>query len=376
MKKKVLFVATVLRGHMLVFHLPYMRWFQQQGYEVHCCARNDTDELSPVVPNCDRYIDMPFERSPLSPKNITVYRELKKRIDQEDYALIHCHTPVGGMMARLCARAARKRGTRLMYTAHGFHFFTGAPISNWLFFYPAERFLARFTDLLITINAEDYKRAARFPAKQVALVHGVGIDVARFREDVDRATVRDSLGIAQDANVVITVGEHIPRKNHETVLRTVAKLPNVWLLLGGVGELMEPLRELAGALGIAERTLFLGFRKDVPALLAAADVFMFPSLQEGLPVSLMEAMAAGLPCAVSRVRGNADLIQDGKGGMLREPLDADGFAKDIESMLGNSALRRRMGELNRKEIEAYGLVKVRAHMAEFYGEQLRKGEKS
>lgn len=376
MKKKVLFVATVLRGHMLVFHLPYMRWFQQQGYEVHCCARNDTDEPSPVVPNCDRYINMPFERSPLSPKNIAVYRKLKKCVDQEDYALIHCHTPVGGMMARLCARAARKRGTRLLYTAHGFHFFTGAPISNWLFFYPAERFLARYTDLLITINAEDYERAKRFSAKQVALVHGVGIDVARFREDVDRAAVRASLGIPRDANAVITVGEHIPRKNHETVLRTVAKLPGVWLLFGGVGELMEPLRALAEALGIAERTLFLGFRKDVPALLGAADVFMFPSFQEGLPVSLMEAMAVGLPCVVSRVRGNADLIQDGKGGMLREPLDADGFAEDIAGLLENPALRREMGTRNRKEIEAYGLAKVRAHMAELYGEQLRKGEKS
>ncbi|MEA5013570.1 MAG: glycosyltransferase family 4 protein [Candidatus Limiplasma sp.] len=373
MSKKVLFVATVLRGHILVFHLPYMQWFKEQGYEVHLCARNDTGETDPQVPFCDRYRDMPFERNPLSKGNLAAYRELKELIDQEDYALIHCHTPVGGMLARLAARRARRQGTKVAYTAHGFHFFSGAGLLNWLVYYPAERWLARYTDLLITINREDYARARRFPAKKVALVRGVGIDFARFEAPVDGAAVRSSLGVPSGAPLVITVGEHIPRKNHETVLRALARIPEAWLLFCGVGELTQKLEALARELGMAERTLFLGFRRDVPGLLKASDVFFFPSFQEGLPVSLMEAMAAGLPCVASGVRGNRDLIGESGGGTLRPPLDVEGFAQDITRLLGNEALRREMGRGNERFIQAYGLLQVREEMTRLYREQLAQG---
>ena len=373
MKKKVLFVATVLRGHILVFHLPYMRWFQEQGYEVHCCARNDTGEAEPSVPYCDRYINLAFERSPLHPGNRAAYRRLKALIEENEYALVHCHTPVGGMLARLAARKARKKGTRVLYTAHGFHFYKGAPLRNWLLFYPAERYLARFTDLLITINGEDYARARRFPAKEAVLVAGVGVDLSRFEASVDRSSVRDSLKLDDDDSVVITVGEHIPRKNHEACLRAVAELPGVTQLFCGVGELTESLQALAVELGIADRVQFLGFRRDIAALLAASDVFLFPSYQEGLPVSLMEAMAAGLPCVVSRVRGNNDLIGDGEGGYLYAPDDADGLADGIRTLLTEPPLREAMGERNRAQISAYSLPKVRERMAELYLDQLSKG---
>jgi len=373
MNKRVLFVATVLRGHILVFHLPYMQWFQEQGYEVHVCARNDTEEMIPIVPFCDRYIDLPFERFPLSIGNTRVYQRLRQLIEGEEYALIHSHTPVGGMIARLCARAARRQGTRMIYTAHGFHFFKGAPLRNWLLYYPVERFLARHTDLLITINREDHQRARKFCARQAALVRGVGIDLQRFEEPVDAATVREGIGIPGDAQVIITVGEHIPRKNHETVLRAMALLPDALLLFCGAGELTGSLKALARELDIDRRVLFLGFRRDVVTLLKAADLFFFPSFQEGMPVSLMEAMAAGLPCAVSRVRGNADLIRKGEGGLLRKPMDASGFAEDIRIMLADPSMRRAMGDKNRRNIQAYGLEQVRAHMAELYDEQLTDG---
>ena len=209
MSRKVLFVATVLRMHVLVFHLPYMRWFQEQGYEVHLCCANDTPDPHPQVPYCDRWVELPFSRSPFSADNREVFRRLKQLIDAEDYALIHCNTPVGGLLGRLAARAARKRGTRVVYTAHGFHFFTGAPLKNWLLYYPAERLLSRWTDLLITINGEDYARAKRFAAGRVALVSGVGVDLARFRGPVDRAAVRAGLSIGPEDAVLITVGEHL-----------------------------------------------------------------------------------------------------------------------------------------------------------------------
>lgn len=376
MSKRVLFVATVLRGHILVFHLPYMQWFQQQGYEVHLCARNDTGEERPQVPFCDRYVDMAFERNPLSGGNLAVYKQLKKIIDEGSYALIHCHTPVGGLLARLAARQARRQGTKVLYTAHGFHFFSGAGPLHWLAYYPAERWLARYTDLLITINREDDRRAQRFPAGQKALVRGVGIDLARFGAPVDRAAVRSALGIPAQAPAVITVGEHIPRKNHETVLRAMAQVREAWVLFCGVGELSQPLKELAQALGMAERTLFLGFRRDVPALLKASDLFFFPSFQEGLPVSLMEAMASGLPCVASAVRGNRDLIGESGGGTLRAPLDAEGFARDIGLLLEDEALRLEMGRRNEAFIQGYGLPQVREEMARLYRQQLAQSKEA
>lgn len=370
MKRKVLFVATVLRGHVLVFHLPYMKWFQEQGYEVHLCCRNDTPDPDVKVPYCDRFIELPFERSPLNRGNIGVYQKLKKLIEQEQYTLIHCNTPVGGMLGRLCARTARQKGTRVVYTAHGFHFFTGAPVKNWLLFYPAERFLSRYTDLLITINGEDDRRAQRFHAKKTALVNGVGVDLTRFEAVVDRQKVRRELGVRQNAPVVICVGEHSTRKNHETVLRTAALLPEVEVLFCGVGEKQPELEALARELNMEERTHFLGFRKDVPSLLGASDIFMFPSWQEGLPVSQMEAMAAGLPCVVSDVRGNADLIAQGDGGFLRKPTDVEGFAEDIALLIGDPALRESMGQRNRHEIEKYSLTAVLEQMTALYREQL------
>ncbi|MEA4927716.1 MAG: glycosyltransferase family 4 protein [Candidatus Limiplasma sp.] len=374
MKPKVLFVATVLRGHILVFHEPYMRWFQQQGYEVHCCARNDTGEPAPVVPGCDRYIDLPFERSPLHPGNLRVYRELRRLIDTEGYALVHCHTPVGGMLARLAARGARKRGLRVVYTAHGFHFYTGAPLLNWLLFYPAERLLARKTDLLLTINREDDARARCFHACRTAMVEGVGVDLARFAPAGERDSVRAALGLADNAFAVITVGEHIPRKNHEACLRAIAAVEGATLLFCGVGEREPALRALAQTLGVENRVQFLGFRKDVPELLHAADAFLFPSYQEGLPVSLMEAMAAGLPCVASRVRGNADLIVPGAGGTLCAPDDAPAMAVALCALRDDAALRAAMGAANRAAVEPYGLTRVLERMASLYREELSAGE--
>ncbi|MDD3409775.1 MAG: glycosyltransferase family 4 protein [Eubacteriales bacterium] len=372
--KKVLFVGHMLRGHMLVFHLPYMQWFQERGYEVSLCSHNDTEDPNVVVPYCDHYYDLDFKRSPLHPGNLAVYRQLRRIIEENDFELIHCHTPVGGMLTRLAARKARKKGTRVIYTAHGFHFFTGAPLKNWLIFYPAEYFLAHFTDLLLTINQEDYERAQRFPARKIGYVEGVGVDMTRFEGPVDHAAVHEGLRLEPNAPVVICVGEHIPRKNHETALRAVAAISRAELLFCGVGELEGDLRALAEALGAADRVHFLGFRKDVPELLKASDAFVFPSFQEGLPVSLMEAMAAGLPCVASNVRGNADLIRPGEGGSLRAPDDVEGFTEDLRALLRSPALRASMGERNRRVVQAYSLPVVKERMAGYYEAELKERE--
>jgi len=370
--KKVLFIATVLRGHVLVFHLPYMQWFQQQGYEVHCCARNDTGEHPAQVPYCDRYFEVDFQRNPLQHGNSKAYRQLKTIIAQEEYELIHCHTPVGGTLGRMAARKARKTGTRVCYTAHGFHFFSGAPLQYWLIYYTVERWLARFTDLLITINREDYARACRFPAKEVALVNGVGLDMSRFDETADIAALRMDMGVEQDQQIIITVGEHTERKNHALCIRALTQVPKAVLVFCGTGRQEVWLRELAEELGVAERVRFLGFRSDVGGLLQAADVFIFPSLHEGLPVALMEAMAAGLPCVVSRVRGNADLITENEGGFLYRPDDVNGFAEGLTKLLQSPSIRKQFGNRNKKTVQQYSLPNVMRTMTSLYRKQLGK----
>ena len=206
----------------------------------------------PTVPYCDRFIEMPFDRSPLSRKNLQVYRSLKQLMDTEHYALIHCNTPTGGLVGRLAARSARKHGTRVVYTAHGFHFFHGAPVKNYLLYYPAERWLSRFTDLLITINREDEAAAAKFHAAKTARISGIGVALERFAHPADRAATRSMLGIAADAPLLITVGEHSHRKNHAVILQAMQHLPpQTELLLCGVGSLQPQLEALAETLGIA-----------------------------------------------------------------------------------------------------------------------------
>jgi glycosyltransferase involved in cell wall biosynthesis len=368
--KKVLFVATVVKLHIMVFHIPYLEWFKKNGYEVHVAARNDYDNKDEcIIPFCDRFHDLPFERSPIRKNNLQVYKDLKNIIDTEQYEIIHCHTPMGGAIGRLAARSARKKGTKVIYTAHGFHFFKGAPLVNWLAYYPAERWLAKYTDVLITINTEDYEIAKKFKVNRIEYVPGVGIDTDKFKNiEVNRTEKRESLGVSEDDFMIISVGELNKNKNHQVIIRAIAKLRNekIKYVLCGQGPLETELRELAKELDVENQVKFLGFRKDVPDLMKVADLFAFPSYREGLSLSLMEAMASGLPVVCSEIRGNTDLIEDGKGGYLVEPSDVEGFAKYIKELIEDSRLKSEFGDFNHKKIENYSIENVMKEVENIY----------
>ena len=368
--KKVLFVATVVKLHIMVFHIPYLEWFKKNGYEVHVAARNDYDNKDEcIIPFCDRFHDLPFERSPIRKNNLQVYKDLKNIIDTEQYEIIHFHTPMGGAIGRLAARSARKKGTKVIYTAHGFHFFKGAPLVNWLAYYPAERWLARYTDVLITINTEDYEIAKKFKVNRIEYVPGVGIDTDKFKNiEVNRTEKRESLGVSEDDFMIISVGELNKNKNHQVIIRAIAKLRNekIKYVLCGQGPLETELRELAKELDVENQVKFLGFRKDVPDLMKVADLFAFPSYREGLSLSLMEAMASGLPVVCSEIRGNTDLIEDGKGGYLVEPSDVEGFAKYIKELIEDSRLKSEFGDFNHKKIENYSIENVMKEVENIY----------
>ena len=321
-KKKVLFVATV-KGHIKAFHIPYLKLFKEHGYETYVATKENKEV---TIEYCDHFISIPFERSPFHVNNIKSYRVLKKYFEKENFDIIHCHTPVAAAITRLAAKKSRKQGTKVFYTVHGFHFFDGAPIQNWIIYYPVEKWLAQYTDVLITINKEDYQRAKKkFHAGKVEYIPGVGVDLEKFRveDDFNRTGYRTELGLKSDDIMLLSVGELNKNKNHQIVIRAMAQIknPKLQYFIAGEGTMKSHLIELAQKLNLSDQVHLLGFRKDISELLASSDVFVFPSYREGLSLALMEAMVSGTMIICSDIRGNRDLIEDGYNGFLFKPDD-------------------------------------------------------
>ncbi|MBQ1320355.1 MAG: glycosyltransferase family 4 protein [Solobacterium sp.] len=371
---KILFVATVVKIHIAVFHLPYIRMMKELGWETAVAAKNDYDAGEEcVIPYCDHYYDIPFARSPFSRDNMTALKQLEEIIDREQFDIIHCNTPVGGVIGRMAARKARKNGAKVYYTAHGFHFFDGAPLKNWLLYYPVEKHFAKDTDTLITINEEDYKRAVAFKRCDVRLIPGIGIDTRKFADvTVDVKAKKQELGLSADDLVILSVGEMTVRKNHEEVIRALAELKDeplysrIHYLVCGNGALKEYLEKLASELGISDHVHLLGFRYDVQEILQAADLFVFMSRQEGLPVAVMEAMAAGRPVIASDIRGNHDLIRDGENGWLIRK-GRDSLSARILQVLSSPEEAAAAGQKAQQGMKEYDIANVMKIMKEIYG---------
>ena len=361
-KKKVLFTATVVKTHIMEFHLPYLKMLKQMGWDTAVASKNDYENPSELdIPNCDEYFNIPFARNPLKPDNLRAYRMLKKVIDEGGYDIIHTHTPVGAILTRLAARKARKKGCRVIYTAHGFHFFKGAPLLNWLIYFPAEWLCSFLTDVLVTINKEDYAFAQKhMHPKKTVYIPGVGVDISRFGIHGDsRQEMRRQLGLREDDFVLLSVAELTKNKNHGMVLEALAKLnkPDIHFVCAGRGEQMEPLKAHIARLNLGDRVHMLGYRNDVGKLYAMADAFVFPSFREGLSVSLMEAMASGLPSIVSQIRGNTDLIDDGVEGIYT-PITADGIAASVLRLYSDAGLRERCSDAAREKVKQFSLEPI------------------
>lgn len=313
---------------------------------------------------------VPISRNPFAITNLTAYKELVELIKQEKIDYIHCNTPVGGMLGRLAGKKCKVK--KVIYQAHGFHFYKGAPLLNWLLYYPVEKWLARYTDALITINQEDYELAQRKMklrnGGKVYYVPGVGVDIHKFsKATIDKAAKRRELGIPEDAVLLLSVGELNNNKNHETVIRAIADM-NVYYIIAGRGELHTQLENLIDTLKLNDRVKLLGFRRDIKELYEAADIFVFPSFREGLSISLMEAMAAGVPIVASRVRGNVDLIEDSVNGFLCDPQDADGFADRILKILGNPDLAEEFRSNNLQKIKCFDTSIITEQLQNVYYE--------
>lgn len=379
-RKKVLMLASVA-SMIDQFNMPNIQLLLEMGCEVYVACnfyKGNTcnDERITALKQTLREWNVPYYQWDC-PRNLHMpgaicraYLELQVLIKKIRFDWIHCHSPIGGALARL---AARRYGTHVIYTAHGFHFYKGAPLKNWLLYYPVEKLLARQTNILITVNQEDYTFAKqRFAAGKIYRVPGAGIDTKRFQAAKEEGARRDfcrNFGIPEDAAILLSVGELNKGKNHQLVIRALARLKqdNVYYMICGQGVLKEQLLKLADSLGVGMRIRMPGFCEDITMIYRNADIFVFPSMREGLPAALMEAMAAGLPCVVSDIRGSREMLPE-SGGRLFRLGHIEELQKALEVLLADKKLRHSCGRHNQYAVKRYDTVQVQKSMRKIYGQ--------
>lgn len=308
--------------------------------------------------------------NPLNPGNLQAYKRLIEIIEKYKIEAVVCSTPIGGALARLAAK--KKHISPVVYEAHGFLFFKGAPLINRTVYKWEEDILAHYTDALITITEEDYQAAQKLKlrsGRKPYLVHGAGVKVG-VTIDIDRAEKRRSIGVPEDAFVIVSAGELNKNKNTEVIVRALKDVDDAHYVACGVGPEEENLRKLAEELGVSDRFHLIGYRTDMPEIMACADVFTMMSFREGMPRAILEAMDLGLPCVGSDTRGIRDLI-DKDGGYICKPTDAAAFAEAFVELRDNPKARENMGKHNREKAKGYSADIVRKELLDIYSEVLK-----
>ena len=373
--KKFLIVAHYSR-FLVQFEMNNVKILQDMGYEVHYATNYEQEDMYADAPQRIRDAgvilhQIDFVRSPYRiADNIKAYRQLVSLMEKEKFAGVHCHTPMAGALARLAANKTKTKP--VLYTAHGFHFYKGCPIQNRLIYETAERFLARYTDAQITINDEDYQAAKTFKLRGRAYkIPGVGVDVKSIRElKVDRAAKRKELGIPEDTFVMISVGELNENKNHETAIKALAQahIQDCYYVICGEGEKHQELVELSEKFKLSGSVVFTGFQKDVASLLKSADLFVFPSIREGLGLAAIEALAAGLPVIAARNRGSVEYYA--KGAVELFPAqDVEKLCSQIiawKSVLNNKSKKEGIFQTASKQANKFDCRIVTAKMKQIY----------
>lgn len=364
---KILMVSTI-SDTINTFLIPHIKMLVEEGVTVDVAFNIEQEVNSEITNlNCKVY-DIPFSRSLLKNDYPKIIKELQEIIKKEKYDIVHTHTPIASAIVRFACKDIRS--TKVYYTAHGFHFYRGSSITKWLSYYPIEKFLSRYTDKLITINKEDYKISKTFYAKENVYIPGVGINLEKFNEidEINIDYLFDELKVSKKDIVLFSIGELNKNKNHEVVLKAISKLNNedIIYIIAGEGPLKKSLETLALNLKIEKQVHFLGYRTDIKNLLKFSDIFIFPSFREGLSVSVMEAMAMGKPVIASRIRGNTDLIEENRGGLLFNPSNSSDLTKKLNVLINQENMRKSFGKHNLEKIKLFSLEYVLLKIKKIY----------
>ena len=371
-EKKAIILTTV-PSTIEQFNMENIKLLKELGYKVEVASNfnvtgnidnNRFNEFLTELEQLDVKVNnISFSRKLFSFDNIRAYKQLKKLFKEQNYQLLHCHTPICGVITRLVARKQRKTGLKVMYTAHGFHFYKGAPLLNWLIYYPVEKICAKWTDCLITINEEDYNWAKKkFKAKKIELINGIGVDRSKFdfiMSDSEKEKIRNELKLKKDDFILIQVGELNKNKNQIMTIQAMKKIVetnrNVKLLLVGKGDLKDYYEEKIKEYNLEKNIFLLGYRKDIPKLLKISDCLISTSKREGLPVNLIEATMSGLPIIATNCRGNRDIAN-----VLVNIDDVDKICEDIIKCMKNNE------KFICNDIEKYGLKNIIVEMEGIY----------
>ncbi len=374
--KKVLMMAPMGSVHRR-FNAANIEALRNLGCEVHLLAnfeKGDGTEQQNLeyAERCRQegivIHSLPFVRASLL-KNIGLVKEIKSLFKRENFNIIHAHTETGGLLLRLSISAAER--AKFVYTPHGMSFYKGAPLKTQLIYRPIERWICGGMDANLGMNLEELDVLQKWDRKTAYYVHGIGLDLKRNQSvTVSREEIRNRFGIPDDAMMIVSVGELDDNKNHSSVVRALGELRqnNLYYVVCGVGTKRDELIALAKSCGIGDKVILAGYRKDIPNILHAADLFIFPSYHEGLPVSLMEAMASGLPVICSKIRGNVDLIQEGRNGFLFNPNDYNTLIPKIQAIISNRELMKYMSEQNKEDVEGFSYRVVVNELETIYNE--------
>lgn len=371
MSKNVLLVATV-QSHICQFHRPLAEMLHMHGYEVHVAARNNLSEKNGLnLDFADRIYDVPFVRNPFSIDNIFAYKQLKHIIKEGDYYAVHCNTPVGGALTRIATNKL-KTNSCVIYTAHGFHFYKGAPKKNWLIFYPVEKYLGRHTDKLITINSEDYEIANRkHISKHVYFLHGVGVYADRYTVPSyeERIEYKKKFGL-ENNKVILNVGELRKNKNQCMAIRAIKRLvpeyPEIKLLIAGNGPEEQNLKKYAMECEVQDHVVFLGYVTNLQDYQKATDMLVACSWREGLGLNILESLLSGNPVVATKNRGHVDTVENGNTGFLVDCNDDKSMASRIKEIIENRELYYDMSIKCREKGLLYSSEVVKKELEQIY----------
>lgn len=367
--KKILYITTLSRT-INAFLVPHIQMLRKQGNIVDCACYIDKPLDDELIKNGVRVYDIPFSRNPLHPGNIKAFKKLVNIQKENNYDIVHVHTPVASVYGRLLKLKFSK--LQIIYTVHGFHFYDGAPFINWVVYYPIEKIMARFTDTMITMNSEDYERSKTFNIQNTYKINGVGVDLSKYSlENHDKSEIRRKLNLSDDDFVILMIAEVNKNKNHKQMIDAIEVLKNkgikdIKVICAGEGDMLDEIKSYIKKRNLEKNIHMLGFRADIDELIVSCDIGILMSYREGLPRNIMELMACGKPVIGTNIRGIRDLIEDTVNGYLVNIGDSNDTAYKIEKIYKDEEILKYMSFNSSKIIQNYSVDNIISQLESVY----------